>query len=362
MGITSLEERERRWTNIRREIKENGLDGLLVPSDGHIERRDSLRYITDMSAPLMWRFVVFPSEGAPIGINMRGGWMEEMRVLPFRGGWVPESEYYAPFIAEIVRELNLEKGTIGIEGDFLPIVIYQGLLKALPEVTFQQTNLIHKLKRIKSPEEIRIVEQGVEAMDKAFEACLNIARPGITWNDITSEVCRTLFHYGAEDIGGFPMPRSTNIIQPGDSYNHYPETQAAGGFWIQLGRLVSFGEPKKELREAWELNIMAQERGEEVLRPGRTGGDVMRVTNDSLKSSPYSGAPRSSGHAIGLGVLEKPFISLDDKTVFEPGMVVSIHPVFFPPVPEFESNADMFIVTEDKPLKLSRISPELKVL
>ncbi len=362
MASVSLEERERRWLNIRRELKESGLDGLLVPSDGHMERRDSLRYVSDMGAPLMWRFVIFPLEGTPIGINMRGGWMEDMRTLPLRGGWVPESEPYAPFIAEIIRELNIEKGSIGIEGDFLPMSVYQRLVEELPQVTFQPTNIIHKLKRIKSQEELRLVEQGVETMDKAFEACINITRPGITWNDITSEVCRTLFHWGAEDIGGFPMPRSTNIIQPGDSYNHYPETQAAGGYWIQLGRLISFGEPKKELRDAWELNIKAQERGAEKLKPGHTGADVMRVINETLKGSPYTGAPRSSGHAIGLGVLERPFISLDDETVFEPGMVVSIHPVFFPPVPEFESNADMFIVTDDKPRKLSKISPELNVI
>ena len=90
--------------------------------------------------------------------------------------------------------------------------------------------------------------------------------------------------------------------------------------------MISFGEPEKELRAAWELNIKAQERGAEKLRPGQTGADVMKAINDTLKGSKYTGAPRGSGHAIGLDILEKPFISLDEETVFEPGMVVSIEP------------------------------------
>ena len=206
------------------------------------------------------------------------------------------------------------------------------------------------------------MERGVEMMDRVYETCLEFSRPGITWNDITSEVCRTLYHWGAEDIGGYPLSRSTNIIKPGDTYNLYPEPQAFGGYWIQFGRLISFGEPNKELREAWELNIQAQERGADKLRPGQTGADVMKAINDSLKGSGYTGAPRSSGHAIGLDILEKPYISLDEETEFKPGMVVSIHPVFSPPVDAFEANADMFVVTEDKPIKLSKITPEIAVI
>jgi Xaa-Pro aminopeptidase len=360
----NLEERNRRWLKIRHAIERNGLDGLLVISDGHLERRGSIRYVTNAvsGTKLMWHYVLFPLKGEPIAINVRGGWLEDRRTLSFRGGWVPESELYAPAIADVIRELGIEKGNIGIEGDYMPVPAYQRMVKELPEATFKLSNIINELRRVKSPAEIKLVERGVEVMDKACEACLEYARPGITWNDITSEVCRTLYHWETEDIGGYPLSRSTRIIQPGDSYNLYPEAQTSGGYWIHLGRLISFGEPSRDLREAWELNIKAQQRGAEKLRPGQTGADVMRAINNALKGSKYTGAPRGSGHGIGLDVLEKPFISLDDETVFESGMVVSIHPVFYPPVDAFEANADMFVVMEDKPRKLSKITPEIKVL
>lgn len=364
--IIDLEERDRRWRNIRRELEKNDLDAIIVVSDGQLERRGSFRYVSNADAgaytTLMWHYVFFPLEGEPKAINSKGGWITDSRRLPLRGGWVPESEPYAIVLTDFVRELNIEKGNIGIDGDFMPMPVYQRLVKELPKATFKTGNLIHKLKRVKSPGEIKLVEMGAEMMDRVYEACLEIARPGITWNDITSEVCRTLYQCGAEDIGGYPLSRSRKVIRPGDSYNLYPEAQASGGYWIQFGRLISFGEPKKELREAWDLNRQAQERGAEKLRPGQTGADVMKAINDSLKGSKYTGAPRSSGHAIGLDILEKPYISLDEETVFEPGMVVSIHPVFSPPVDAFEATADMFIVTEDKPVKLSKITPEIAVI
>jgi Xaa-Pro aminopeptidase len=362
MVHASLEERDRRWLNIRREMGQSGLHGLLVLSDGQLERRGSLRYISDVGTSLRYGYVLFPLDGEPISINVKGEWITNTYMLPLRGGWVSESEPYAQVIVKAIKELNIEAGYIGIEGDFMPTPVYQNLVKELPKATFKQSNIVHHLKMVKSPEELKLVEKGVEMVDKACETCFEIARIGKTWNEITSEVCKTLYQWGAEDIGGYPLSRSTDIIKPGDSYNLYPEPQAFGGYWIQFGRLISFGEPRKELRAAWELNIKAQERGAEKLRPGNTGADVMKAINDALKGSKYTGAPRGSGHGVGLDIIERPYISLDDETVLEPGMVISIHPIFWPHPVTFEAVADTFVVTEGNPYKLSKITPEIKVI
>ena len=362
----NLEERAQRWQKIRHTLEQNGLDGILVVSDSHIERRGSIRYVSNWaggaSATLLWHYVVFPFKGDPVAVNIKAGWIDDRRMLSFRGAWVPESEPYAEFIVGVFRDLNIDNGNIGIEGDFLPVPVFQRLVKELPQARFKQVNIIHELKRVKSPAEIEAIEQDVEAVDGVFEACLGFARPGMTWNDITSELCRNLYREGAEDIGGYPMPRSNNVIKTGDSYNCYPEPQMRWGYWMQFGRVISFGEPSKELSEAWELNVRAQDAGADKLKPGNTGSDIMKAINDSLKGRKYTGAPRSSGHGIGLDILEKPYISLDEETEFAPGMLVGIHPVFTPPNPAFEANADLFVVTKDKPRKLSRITPEIKII
>lgn len=362
MTHISLVERDKRWINIRQALARNGLQGLLVGSDGHLERRGSVRYVSDVGAPGMYRYVFFPMMGEPIAINVEGEWINDKRALPLRGGWVPESEPYASGIVDIITELNMETDNIGIEGDFIPASVYQRIVKDLPGVHFKPSNIIHELKMIKSPEELKLVEKGVEIVDKACETCFEIARPGKTWNEISSDVVKLLYHMGMEDIGGFPLPRFTNRIKPGDIYLFYPEIQASGGYWIQFGRLVSFGVPKKELQDAWELSVEAQRRGAEKLRPGNTGTDVMKAINGALKGTKYIGELRGSGHGVGLDVLEKPFITLDDETVLKPGMVITIHPILSPRIETKVTIADMFVVTEDQPHKLSKISPEIKVI
>ncbi|HVN22755.1 MAG TPA: M24 family metallopeptidase [Syntrophorhabdales bacterium] len=365
MTGASLQERDRRWNSIRRSMEEAGLNGLLVVSDGHLERRGSIRYIADVSAKLLYGYVVFPLNGEPILICNKPGWIKDRRPVPFRGGWIIDSEPYVPAIVAAIRELNLDKGPIGIEGDFLPAPVYQALLTELPDVMFSASAIVHELKMIKSAEELQLIEKGVEMVDKAYEACVEFVctrKSNLTWNDITAEVCRVLYRLGSEDIGGYPLSHATDIMKGGDIYNLYPEPQAPGGHWMQFGRLIALGEPDKELRPAWDLDTKAQELAAEKLKPGNTGGDVARAINDALKGSAYTGASRGSGHGVGLDIIERPFISLDDETVLKPGMVVAIHPVFDPHPALFEACADMFVVTEGKPRKLSRIAPGIAVV
>jgi Xaa-Pro aminopeptidase len=365
----TLVEREIRWAKIRQAMEHAGLDTLLVVSDGHIERGGSIRYIADVNTRGMYVYVIFPLKGSPVAINIRGilnrkgaSWIEDVRNLPLRGGWVPESEPYGAFIAEIIREWGVEKGTLGVEGDFLPTPVYQRLVRELPETVLMETNIIHDLKMVKSAEEIRLVEQGVEIVDKAFETCQEVARPGMTWNEVSSMVCKTLYDWGMEGIGGFPLPRSTKIMQPGDTYLLFPEIQAPGGYWIQFGRLFSFGEPDTDIREAWDLSIEAQKRATGKLRPGNTGADVMAAIDDTLRGTKYQADLRGSGHGVALDVLEKPFISHDDKQVIKPGMIVTIHPILLAPAPYPVLVADTYLVTETEPRKLSRISPEIRIV
>jgi Xaa-Pro aminopeptidase len=178
-----------------------------------------------------------------------------------------------------------------------------------------------------------------------------------------------MYDMGMEDIGGFPLPRSTSVIKRGDVFQFYPEPQAPGGYWIQFGRLISFGEPNKELQDAWKVTMEAQKRGAETLRSGNTGADVMKAINETLKGTKYTWQPRGSGHGVGLDLLEKPFISLDDETVLKPGMIVAIHTIFSGGasipirfVASWNIHGDMFVVTEDEPRKLSKIAPEIEIV
>ena len=77
MATASLKERDRRWLNIRRELERSNLQALLVVSDSHLERRGSLRYISNIHTRLRFGYVLFPLKGEPIAINVSGEWIKD---------------------------------------------------------------------------------------------------------------------------------------------------------------------------------------------------------------------------------------------------------------------------------------------
>ena len=90
--------------------------------------------------------------------------------------------------------------------------------------------------------------------------------------------------------------------------------------------------------------------------------DISHAVQAYVEKDGFSVVRDFVGHGVGLDIIERPFISLDDETVLKPGMVVAIHPVLTPHPEFFEACADMFVVTDGKPYRLSKVSPEIKII
>jgi hypothetical protein len=56
----STAERDGRWLETRRAMEWSGLDLLILVSDGYVERRGSVRFISDAMTYVMYSYVVFP--------------------------------------------------------------------------------------------------------------------------------------------------------------------------------------------------------------------------------------------------------------------------------------------------------------
>ena len=359
-------ERDRRWKNVQREIIAQGLDAIIVVSDGHFSRRANFRYITNCldHAHEGWHFAIIPAEGKITALNCNDGWLEDenRRSVPYRGTWLPETELYAKYLIEILLEKGLEKAKIGIDNDYIPWTIYRNLLWAMPNAMFVDSNIVMKLRNIKSPYEIEHIHKSAAMLDNGYEALLKKAHLGMTWNQVTSLVTEEIFASGGEVLGGFELSRSNEIIGRGDTYVYYPEMGGSMGYWVQMGRVAAFGESDKSLEEDWELNIKAQTAAAELLRPGYTGSDVAQAVADVLKGSRYEAAARSSGHGMGLSGPERPWISADDQTQIVPNMLVVIHPAVNPKHPKFQGNAETYLTTCGAPVKLSKHGAELRVI
>ena len=77
----SLEERDRRYKNIRELMGEQGLDGLIMIADAHDDRIGFVRYVSLFGVKNRYGFVVFPFKGEPAFVGARANIVKQL-------GWI----------------------------------------------------------------------------------------------------------------------------------------------------------------------------------------------------------------------------------------------------------------------------------
>ena len=88
---------------------------------------------------------------------------------------------------------------------------------------------------------------------------------------------------------------------------------------------------REEAREMADLAKGCLEKGISAMKPGMSVGELNQVIEDYLLASKY--APyvvHSSGHSIGLNVVEYPNLEAGGKEIIQPGMVFALENGIYP--------------------------------
>src|ERR1700728_2454157 len=113
--ILSLAERDRRWANVRKLMRERGFDGLLVAGF-----RSREMYETYISDDYHEGCVIFPLDGDPVVISwaylrvMRARWSAERGTML----WVDDYRVATSgtAVAAVIREKKLGDSNLGVVG------------------------------------------------------------------------------------------------------------------------------------------------------------------------------------------------------------------------------------------------------
>src|SRR5713226_9134534 len=182
----------RRYAALRAKMREHKLDCLIVPGGpSHWSFGGGMLWL---SGHWEWHalasYVLVPLEGEPTMIYSMGGThaaavsrQVEVAVKDVRHS---RSGRYADVMVERIRELKLERGRIGLmeidprHGDYLPVNQYNVLRDNLPDAEFVFTRgFLHDLLVIHSEEELDCVRKASVLCQKAMEAMVARARPGV---------------------------------------------------------------------------------------------------------------------------------------------------------------------------------------
>jgi Xaa-Pro aminopeptidase len=324
----SLQERDRRWTAVRRKMAERGLDCLVLwgwPMMWDFYTANA-RYLCPIGGNAEYNVLVFPLEGEPTcfihfptfleGWRSAQEWVSDIRTR--KGNW-------ADTVAGRLREMGLERKKIGMDGlagpldpdGWLPQSVYASLRGQLPEAEIVALDdMLELIRAQKSAEEVELLQEAARLGDRMLEACRDIARPGVKECEVYGRMQEVMVANGGEEPTLFfwacdrhPYPHPFRVptarpMQAGDLIICEIHPKRAG-YFTHVERTFCLGEPEARQREIYEGCLAAYQAGMEHFGPGRSMSRAMEAVKRTIEARGL-GICEAGIHGHGLASLEYP--------------------------------------------------------
>ena len=372
MSITS--EQDSRLAAVQEELAARDLQALVVFGMGDHGLRGHIRYLTGHNLWDRGAFCVILPEGDPILVlhtvsqrfwAMHWGWVKDVRVA------VRPIDEVARLLAEEFRDRSATIGIVGLE-DELRFGDYRRLSEALGESELvDATDLLLGLEVIKSPVEQESLRYAARVGDQGYRAVYDVLRPGCHEWELNGAVQGPLFAGGAFDTMPLTLHRAgepylsvpqDRHYEAGELVSYSIEIPSPDGYWIELARMFSLGEPDERGRHLVDVTHDVHRRLIQRSRPGTRYGELTETAEEMVQAAGLE-MGIWIGHSIGINLPEWPPIVAGEPTPIEAGMVLAIHPhVIDPETKRAAYVGDTVIVTDDGAEVLSELPLELTVL
>ena len=371
----SAEEFVRRRLAIRKAVSERALDALCLFSPAQIFYIAGISFITterpicaiyDAGTDTLTLFV-------PLLERERS---EEAHVDAVRTyDEYPGERHPMKKLADLLGELSLSTSRIGADSDgYCGGFGYVGpkLSELIPGEVHAARDLIERMMRIKSAEEIALIRESCKWGNLGHELLQEYTAPGLNETEVSIRASYDASMRMVNTLGPDyrpkhfrPLPVETNYrgqIGPNAANPHAMIINATfrrgdvlvtransevGGYLSELERTMFLDEPTETQRRFFDLAVGAQDLAFEKIRPGVRCCEIDRALREYYRENDLNEYWRCHiGHALGYRVHEAPFFDIGDETVIEPGMVFSAEPGIFVPGLGGFRHSDTLLVTE----------------
>jgi Xaa-Pro aminopeptidase len=240
-------------------------------------------------------------------------------------------------IANELERLGIKR--LGFEQDHVTFAAYRGYQERFTQSELVPlSGVIERLRMIKDDDELAVIRQAVDIVDRTYEHILSFIKPGMREIDVANEIEFHMRKQGAScssfDIivaSGYrsALPHgvaSEKVIETGD-FVTLDFGALYNGYVSDMTRTFAMGEPSAKLKEIYDVCLKAQLLGVENIKSGLTGKQADALCRDYITSQGYGEFfGHSTGHGIGLEVHEGPGLSMKVDITLEPGMVVTVEP------------------------------------
>ena len=312
-NIFPSEELNQRLSNVRSQMVETNVDGVLITIP------ENIYYLTELDH---WGFfachlLVVPREGAMILVCRA---MEritiENQVKNARFFGHADHEDPADYIVSALSELGLLNSRIGMEKSslFLTARLAESIQAKTPKVEWHDTsNLVSALRMVKSPLEMEYVRKAAKAADAGMLAAINTTRDGASDYEVSAECSRAMILAGSEYPGFGPFVRPTSrlgeehttwrgeIFRNGEAV--FLEIAAAyRKYQAPMGRLVYVGNAPDGAEKSVQLAIDGMKAINSAIKPGAKAGDAYAAWREVARKGGLENYERHHcGYLVSIG-------------------------------------------------------------
>ena len=255
-------------------------------------------------------------------------------------------------VAETLRPLHDKRAvdSLGVQREHLTLANDLALRDAMKKqripgrILAPTPSLLGPLRRLKGPEEIRLIKAAVGLQQNALLDALDNLRAGMTEIEFAAEL-----EYQMKARGSLEPAFGTIVAaQANGSLPHYcpadtpirrntPLLVDWGATWMgyrgDMTRTFALGHWPRKIKEIYSIVLDAHLAAAAALKPGKTGAEIDAVARKIIEKAGYGDCfGHGLGHGLGMDVHEAPSVSrLATGDVLEPGHVVTIEPGIYLP-------------------------------
>ena len=370
---------ENRLARAQRAMAEGSIDALLLTTEPEV--RYFSGFLTQFwQSPTRPWFLVVPVTGRPVAVIPEIGeplmartWIDDIRTWPSPS---PDDEGVS-LLADVLAGTASLGVLMGPETTLrMPLQDFTRLQSILGEMTLvDATRLVSELRMVKSEAEISKISHICSVASDAFDAVPGLARAGDSLAGTFRRFKIELLESGADDVpylvgassaGGYEdviSPPDDRALEEGDIL--MMDTGAVfDGYFCDFDRNFAVGRVDDRAKTAHDTLYRATEAGLGAVRPGARCDEVYQAMRSVLSDRGHqvSNVGRF-GHGLGMQLTEKPSLTSSDKTVLEPGMVLTLEPGVQMAPGRSMVHEEVIVVTDEGAELISRRAPaELPVI
>jgi len=344
--------RQERLTRVKNALKKSELGALLCFDMNNI-RYITATHIGTWAMDKLVRFSLLPQDDEPILWDFGSAarhhqiycpWLGERSragISTLRGATNPSSGLAEDVAKKIKLELekrNLHNEPVGVDVIEMP-VLFALQAQGIKVVDGQQ--LMHQVRKIKTQDEITLLNTACMMVDAAYEELYEFMKPGVKENECVGVVSKVLYDLGSEHVEGVnaisgercsPHPHvyTDRVLRPGDAA-FFDILHSYNGYRTCYYRTFAVGSASPAMVDAYKRSRDYMDAAISIVKPGITTADVVKLWPKAEEfgfANEEAAFALQYGHGVGLSIWEKPIfsrlVSLDHPEVIEEGMVFAL--------------------------------------